>query len=257
MKSKALALCIADALSKCWRVLPRDARTRFIFGLFVLESRGDPAEGLRRLFALQDRLELAVNERAMALGRGEHPKHRLTRYHDFFVERIKDGERVLDVGCGYGAVARSIARARPASKVTGVDYDPLKLSQARAGDNPSNLSFAESDATKSVPDGPWDVVILSNVLEHIKDRVGLLKALIETTKARRFLIRVPLFERDWKLAMRRELGVNYYSDPDHKIEPRQSEFRSETAQAGLAVDELITPWGEIWAMLSPLDRAAQ
>ncbi len=218
---------------------------------------GDPAEGLRRLFALQDRLELAVNERAMALGRGEHPKHRLTHYHDFFVERIKDGDNVLDIGCGYGAVARTVARARPASKVTGVDYDPLKLKQARAGDNPSNLSFVESDATKAVPDGPWDVVILSNVLEHIKDRVGLLKALIETTKARRFLIRVPLFERDWKLAMRRELGVNYYSDPDHKIEPRQSEFRSEAAQAGLAVDELITPWGEIWSMLSPLDKAAQ
>jgi hypothetical protein len=100
------------------------------------------------------------------------------------------------------------------------------------------------------------VVVLSNVLEHIKDRVGLLKALMATTMARRFLIRVPLFERDWKLAMRRELGVNYYSDPDHKIEPRESEFRSEMAQAGLAVDELITPWGEIWAMMSPLERAA-
>ena len=256
MNAKDAALVVANGLSRLWRVLPAKLRENFIFGLFVLESRGDAAEGLRRLFALQDRLELAVNERAMAYGRGEHPKHRLTRYHDFFIERIKDGERVLDVGCGYGAVARSIARAMPASQVTGVDYDPKKLSQARAGDNPPNLSFVESDATKAVPDGPWDVVVLSNVLEHIKDRVGLLKALLATTKARRFLIRVPLFERDWKLAMRRELGVNYYSDPDHKIEPRQSEFRSEMAQAGLAVDELITPWGEIWAMMSPLDRAS-
>jgi SAM-dependent methyltransferase len=256
MNTKNAALVVANGLSRLWRVLPAGARERFIFGLFVLESRGDAAEGLRRLFALQDRLELAVNERAMAFGRGEHPKHRLTRYHDFFIERIKDGEHVLDVGCGYGAVARSIARARPAATVTGVDYDPKKLLQARAGDNPSNLSFVESDATKSVPDGPWDVVVLSNVLEHIKDRVGLLKALMATTMARRFLIRVPLFERDWKLAMRRELGVNYYSDPDHKIEPRESEFRSEMAQAGLAVDELITPWGEIWAMMSPLERAA-
>lgn len=256
MKLKAAGLVFANALSKFWRLLPEGLREGFIFSLFVLESRGDTAEGLRRLFALQDRLELVVNERAMAHGNGEHPKHRLTRYHDFFIERIKDGEHVLDVGCGYGAVARSIARARPAATVTGVDYDPKKLLQARAGDNPSNLSFVESDATKSVPDGPWDVVVLSNVLEHIKDRVGLLKALMATTMARRFLIRVPLFERDWKLAMRRELGVNYYSDPDHKIEPRESEFRSEMAQAGLAVDELITPWGEIWAMMSPLERAA-
>ncbi|HWV40179.1 class I SAM-dependent methyltransferase [Pseudorhodoplanes sp.] len=254
MSSKRAALAVAEGVSRLWRVLPARLRENFIFGLFVLESRGDSAEGLRRLFALQDRLELAVNERAMAFGRGEHPKHRLTRYHDYFIGRIDDGERVLDVGCGYGAVARSIARAKPASKVMGVDYDDGRLAQARAGDNPTNLSFSESDATKTVPDGPWDVVVLSNVLEHIKDRVGLLKALQETTKAKRFLIRVPLFERDWKLAMRRELGVNYYSDPDHKIEPRQSEFRDEMAQAGLTVDELITPWGEIWATMSVANR---
>jgi len=256
MSSESAALAVASGLSRIWWILLAKLRENFIFGLFVLESRGDAAEGLRRRFALQNRLELAVNERAMAFGRGEHPKHpkhpkhRLTRYHDFFIERIADGERVLDVGCGYGAVARSIARARPAATVMGVDYDRGRLGQARAGDNPPNLSFTESDATKSIPDGPWDVVVLSNVLEHIEDRVGLLVALQATTQAKRFLIRVPLFERDWKLAMRRDLGVNYYSDPDHKIEPMQSQFRDETAQAGLKVDQLITPWGEIWAMLS-------
>jgi hypothetical protein len=49
--------------------------------------------------------------------------------------------------------------------------------------------------------------------------------------------------------MRRELGANYFSDPDHKIEPMLSEFRMETNEAGLAVDELMTVWGEIWASL--------
>src|SRR6185437_734916 len=128
------------------------------------------------------------------------------------------------------------------------------LQQARTSDNPSNLTFVESDATKSVPPGPWDVVVLSNVLEHISDRIGFLQALIATTQAKRFLIRVPLFERDWKMAMRRALGANYYSDPDLKIEPTQAEFREETRRAGLAIDELITPWGEIWATLHPATR---
>jgi SAM-dependent methyltransferase len=223
--------------------------------MFVLESRGDDtAQGLARLFVLQDALEHVVNERAMVHGKGEHPKHRLTNYHDYFIERIADGESVLDVGCGYGAVARSIARVRPNSKVVGADYDIVRLSQALASDNPANLSFTETDATKSVPPGPWDVVVLSNVLEHIVDRVGFLTALMATTQAKRFLIRVPHFERDWKLAMRRSVGANYYSDPDHKIEPTQEEFRHETARAGLVVDELITPWGEIWSTLHPKGR---
>jgi SAM-dependent methyltransferase len=256
MNSKSAALSAANALSRMWRLLPSSLRERLVFGLFVLESRGDTAEGLRRLFALQDRLELTVNERAMAHGRGEHPKHRLTRYHDFFIDRIGDADRVLDVGCGYGAVARSIARARPAATVVGVDYDAAKLAQARSGDNPPNLTFVESDATKAVPEGGWDVVVLSNVLEHIRDRVGLLKDLKAVTGAGHFLIRVPHFERDWKLAMRRELGVNYYSDPDHKIEHREAEFRTEMEEAGLVVEEFLTPWGEIWAAMRATGRPA-
>ncbi len=248
---KAIALALANVLASLWRLVPQRLRHVFLKGLFVLESRGDAKSGLARLFSIQDDLEHVVNERALAYGGGEHPKHRLMRYHDFFVDRIRDGERVLDIGCGYGAVARSIAQARPRSVVIGVDNDNGRLGQARSAKNPDNLSFVEADATRSVPPGAWDAVVLSNVLEHIADREGFLKSLIRTTQAKRFLIRVPLFERDWKLPMRREVGANYYSDPDHKIEPMLSEFQAETQAAGLAIDELITPWGEIWASLHP------
>jgi SAM-dependent methyltransferase len=247
---KALMLRVADAIAVLWQLVPARLRHVLLKGLFVLESRGDAARGLKNLFAVQDDLEHVVNERALAFGAGEHPKHRLTRYHDFFVERVGETDRVLDVGCGYGAVARSIAKARSNAVVTGVDYDKGRLAQARGSANPPNLSFVEVDATKSVPPGPWSVVVLSNVLEHIADRPGFLKALVATTGAKRFLIRVPLFERDWKMPMRRELGVNYYSDNDHKIEHTRAEFRADVEQAGLEVDELLTIWGEIWSSLT-------
>jgi SAM-dependent methyltransferase len=252
---KASILRTADVFSLVWRILPGRLRMMLIKGLLVLESRGgDVGAALARLFAVEDDLQHVINERALAYGGGEHPKHRLMRYHEFFVQRIADGERVLDVGCGYGAVARSIARHRPQSVVAGLDNDKGRLAQARIAENPSNLSFIETDATKEVPPGPWDVVVLSNVLEHIVDRIEFLKALIETTNAKRFLIRVPLFERDWKLPMRREVGANFFSDPDHKIEPTLAEFRNEVHAAGLALDELLTPWGEIWASLHPIGR---
>jgi SAM-dependent methyltransferase len=255
---KAMGLKIANLLSLLWRLLPERLRHLLLKGLFVLESRGaDAGAGMKRLFAVQDDLDHVINERAMIYGNGEHPKHRLMRYHDFFIENIADGEKVIDIGCGYGAVARSIARARPGSIVMGVDYDDMKLAQARKSDNPGNLSFTNADATKSVPQGPWDVVVLSNVLEHITDRHAFLTALVDKTQAKRFLIRVPLFERDWRLPMRREVGANYYSDPDHKIEPMRDEFRKETAAAGLVLDDLTTPWGEIWAKLHPGESVRQ
>jgi SAM-dependent methyltransferase len=254
---KAFGLKVANVLALIWQLLPVRLRHLLLKGMFVLESRGpDTGAALKRLFTLQDDLDHVVNERAMIHGNGEHPKHRLMRYHDFFIENISDGQRVIDIGCGYGAVARSIARARPKSQVIGVDYDPKRLAEARARDNPANLSFVEADATQAVPQGPWDVVVLSNVLEHIVDRHAFLTALIDKTKARRFLIRVPLFERDWRLAMRREVGANYYSDPDHEIEPTQEEFRQETAAAGLVVEQLSTPWGEIWSVLRVSDKQA-
>lgn len=245
---KKVLLGLASAAGYVWRLLPGRLRTGAVTGLLVLDSRHpDPAQGLRRLMLARDQLDRVTAERAMALGRGVHPKHELTRYHDFFIDRIRGGERVLDVGCGVGAVARSVACAHPDSAVVGVDYDKPRLAQARAADNPPNLSFIEGDATKDLPEGGFDVVILSNVLEHIVDRPGLLRALRQATGARRFLIRVPHFERDWTMPLRRRLGVNYYSDPDHKIEHTIDEFAAEIGEAGLRARELLTPWGEIWA----------
>ncbi len=245
---KPFLLSVANLLAWVWRLLPGRLRSSLLTGLFVLDSRdANPADGLQRMFALKDRLEWVINERAMAYGKGEHPKHRLTHYHRFFIDRISDGERVLDVGCGYGAVARSIARARLRSVVTGIEMNGIRLAQARSGDNPPNLSFVEGDATREVPPGGWDVVVLSNVLEHLHDRAGFLAKLQDISGASRYLIRVPLFERDWQIPLRRELGANYYSDDDHKIEHRLVEFQAEIEAAGLHVVEIFTLWGEIWA----------
>jgi len=245
---KSSLLLIANAIGWIWCLIPASLRISFLTGLFVLDSRSPaPENGLRRLLILKDTLEWVINERAMVYGGNEHPKHRLMRYHQFFVDRIENGERVLDVGCGYGAVARSIAHERPHCVVTGIDMDERRLAQALAAENPKNLSFIEGDATRKLPYGAWDVIVLSNVLEHVTDRIGFLQRLQSVTGAPRILIRVPLFERDWQMPLRRELGVNYFSDDDHKIEHRLEEFYAELAASNLQAVETLTLWGEIWA----------
>jgi hypothetical protein len=65
------------------------------------------------------------------------------------------------------------------------------------------------------------------------------------------LIRVPFFERDWRLPMRRELGINYFSDPTHRIEHTLAEFAEEIAAGGLTLVEQRLMWGEIWALCRP------
>ena len=249
---RRFVLRLADVLAWLWQLLPERLREGLITGLYVLESRGrDPAPGLRRLATLQDRLEWVFNERAMIYGGGVHPKHRLMRYHDFFVERIPPGSRVLDIGCGYGAVARSIAVGVPGSTVVGVELDKGRLAQARAGSVPSNLSFVEADARRNLPAGPWSVVVLSNILEHIEDRVGFLRDIVRQARPAKVLIRVPLFERDWKVALRKDLGANYFSDPTHFVEHTRAELAREVNSAGLEQTETILLWGEIWTDCRP------
>ncbi len=245
---KRIGLTLANMLSLIWRLIPGRLRSGLLTTLFILDSRNrDPGIGLTRLLLLRDKIDWVINERAMAYGKGEHPKHRLTRYHHFFIQRIQDGDRVLDVGCGYGAVARSIACAHPYCEVVGIDHDEGRLRQALDSNNSPNLYFIKGDATKAVPVGPWNIVVLSNVLEHIVDRTAFLRSLQASTSSPRYLIRVPLFERDWQMALRRELGVDFRSDDDHKIEHTQSEFLAEISAAGLVPLEMQTLWGEIWA----------
>lgn len=246
---KTVILALLRALSLPLALIPRRLRIGFIKGLIATESRiGSPADTLRRQFAILDMIDRVIAERAIAYGGGEHPKHRLMRYHDFFVENIPAGSRVLDVGCGYGAVARSVARSVLDVTVVGIDFDETRIAQAQTADNPPNLRFVLGDALADLPEGPWTTVILSNVLEHIERRVDFLRRLAAVTAAERLLIRVPLFERHWYLPMRRELGIGYFSDTTHYIEHTLDEFAAEMAAADLTVLSQELRWGEIWAI---------
>lgn len=248
---KKYILLFANLIAIFWKIIPNKIRLYFITSIFILESRNKNAKkGIINLFYIKDKLEWIINERAIVIGNGEHPKHYLMNYHQFFIDRIVNGQNVLDVGCGYGSVAFSIAKYHKKSEVLGVDLDNNRLNQAIKNKKLKNLNFYKGDATVELPKGNWQVVVLSNVLEHIADRKSFLENLKKRTKANLFLIRVPLYERDWQIPLREELKINYYNDNDHKIEHKIEEFKKEMKDVRLNIDELYTKWGEIWACCS-------
>jgi SAM-dependent methyltransferase len=209
-------------------------------------SRRPPADGIRELLVLDDHLQRRVDLLAIDLDGGIHAKHRLTGYHEFFVDRVGAGDRVLDVGCGKGELAYDLA-VRTHARVTGLDFEPVKLEFARARFEAPGLEFVEGDALDWDPSQPYDVVVLSNVLEHIAPRVDLLRRLHDRTGARRFLIRVPSIERDWLVALKREVGLDAYGDPTHETEYTVDQLHAELGAAGLRVADLVQRWGELWA----------
>jgi SAM-dependent methyltransferase len=210
-----------------------------------------PAESLRFLLRLDNALYEATGQVGVAYeGGGGHPRHRLIPYHDFFVSRLAPGQRVLDVGCNTGLLARAMAEGAGA-RVTGVDLEAGLIATARR-DNPHPLvEYLVGDALTDLPQGEFEVIVLSNLLEHLPQRVAFLRDLLESHRPQRLLIRLPLFERDWRVPLKRELGVEWRLDRTHHTEYTLESFAAEMAQAGLEVVYMEARWGEIWAEARP------
>jgi len=209
-----------------------------------------PDKGLRLLFQTEDVLYPAEGDLAVRYGGGVHTKHRHIRYHDFFLDRVHRGERILDIGCGNGAVAFDLA-VRGGARVFGVDLNEQNIHTARTLHDHPDVHYAVGDATAMEPGDPVDVVVLSNVLEHIADRRGLLRRIRRVIKPMRILLRVPLFERDWRIPLRRELGIECRLDPTHETEYSVESFVEELRVSGYTLGHLEVRWGEIWAEARP------
>ncbi len=209
-----------------------------------------PREALKFLFRLDAFLYAHQGQQSVAYGNGLHSKHRHIRYHDYFVERLSEGETVLDIGCGNGALAHSMA-SRAGARVTAVDLEPSNIEVARDRHDHPGVTYIVGDALTDLPAGRFDTVVMSNVLEHLPERPAFLRRAMASSGAARILLRVPTFERDWRVPLKQELEVEWRLDPTHYTEYRLDEFAEELEQAGLQTTDQRVNWGEIWAEARP------
>jgi 2-polyprenyl-3-methyl-5-hydroxy-6-metoxy-1,4-benzoquinol methylase len=186
-----------------------------------------------------------VSHFAIKAERGLHPKHRLMNYHQFFLDNINASDSVLDIGSNNGALTYEVAKK--ARKVMGVEIDEAPLAKARANRELPNLTYVNGDATKHFTDEKFDVVILSNVLEHIEDRKQFL--LDVKHLAPKFLIRVPMIDREWPVLYKKELGLEWRLDSTHFTEFTLASFTKELREAGYSIKESSVQFGEIWAVV--------
>ena len=176
---------------------------------------------------------------------GLHPKHRLINYHQFFLENVNMGDVVLDIGCGNGALTFDLAKK--AKKVIGVDFNERSIQVAKERYSAPNIEYIVSDVAKHNFTQEFDAIVLSNVLEHIEDRVAFLKKL--RGLARKILVRVPMVNRDWITLYKKELGVGYKLDKTHYVEYTLESFKNEIEKAGYKMKNYSIQFGEIWAVI--------
>ncbi len=89
------------------------------------------------------------------------------------------GERVLDVACGTGVLARLSAKyVAPGGKVVGLDINPGMVATARSLPSTSGVSleWMEGNAVAmSLPGGAFDLVLCQQGLQFFPDRLAALR----------------------------------------------------------------------------------
>jgi len=186
-----------------------------------------------------------ANMLACKLEGGTHPKHRIMRYHEWFMQRIRPDMDVLDIGSSRGELTFDLSKA--AKSVTGVEIDENNYRYALNNNSGSNIEYILGDINQIDLEKEFDVVVMSNVLEHIEDRAKILNKVNRLTKdSGKLLIRVPAFDRWWWIPYKKEIGVEWRSDASHFIEYTEEGLRQELKEADFKILSLEKMWGEIY-----------
>ncbi|MBI4179195.1 class I SAM-dependent methyltransferase [bacterium] len=164
---------------------------------------------------------------------GVHAKHRFSPREDWFRPWLGREDTVIDLGCAHGKILHALAPH--IRRGIGLDHNPEHIRTARTRFQAPNIQFYEGEIESS----PWpfddraDGVILSHVLEHVEDSVGLLRRL----NTRRVLILVPGTD-DWISQLKHELGYDRFRDDDHKREYGREDLIREVEAAGFSVRDI-------------------
>jgi SAM-dependent methyltransferase len=187
---------------------------------------------------------------AIVMNDGVHPKYDIIKYNDFYISQVGKEENVMDVGSGTGTTAFAVAPY--VKKIVGVEIDEPKMLKSRERYQHPNLKFVCGDVTKDfdlmheeMPN--VDKIMLSNVLEHIEDRVTFLKHLSKVSDT--IILRVPMISRDWNSVYKKQLGFEYRLDPTHFIEFTLESLTEEVTLAGWHIESHSVQFGEFWGVI--------
>ncbi|MGE0448223.1 MAG: class I SAM-dependent methyltransferase [Vicinamibacterales bacterium] len=161
----------------------------------------------------------------------------------------KRTDRVLDCGCGLGWSLVVMGAACPC-RLVGIDVDPRRLAHAAEVCGRTTPLAAASAAALPFPDGSFDAVLITEVLEHIEDDRRALREVVRIVKPGGLVaitvpnVRYP-FWWDPVNRIREWLGLSPVRQgffggiwTDHVRLYSRDDITTLAADAGLAVDDV-------------------
>lgn len=105
---------------------------------------------------------------------------------DYVLEKADGlfGKKVLDVGCGGGILAESMAVE--GADVTGLDMgaEPLEVARLHASETRTSVSYIQSTVEEHAQEHPgrYDVVTCMEMLEHVPDPLSVIRSCAKLVK---------------------------------------------------------------------------
>ena len=102
----------------------------------------------------------------------------IKRHADRLLGTSLEGLDILDIGCGGGLLAEPLARL--GAHVTGIDASEGAINAARDHAKRAGLDINyRHDTAENLADtgASFDIIIASEVIEHVNDRIGFLKTM--------------------------------------------------------------------------------
>jgi SAM-dependent methyltransferase len=100
--------------------------------------------------------------------------------------------RVLELGCGTGAVISECQRRELGQRFTAIDFSADAIAHLKAHGSGIECIRADINDPSVRIEGHFDVVILSHVLEHLEDPLTLLRSLRQRIDFTHLIAEVPL-----------------------------------------------------------------
>jgi YD repeat-containing protein len=158
----------------------------------------------------------------------ERSRRRHRYYYDYLARvlrvRVPAGQRVLDLGCGGGHL---LAALQPSGGV-GVDVSRPALCAAEERYGGRGLTFLEGDLSDpevlARAGGPFDAILLVNVVTHLTDVQAALEALHAVSHARTRVL-IYSYSRLWQplLRLAEVLGMKHRQPPESWLPPEEIE----------------------------------
>lgn len=84
------------------------------------------------------------------------------------VQSLPQKSKILDYGCGAGAIIKAVKKARPDLDCYGIDFSSVAINQAKSTSSDINFKIFNGEST-SYDDNFFDCIIMLEVLEHVSD----------------------------------------------------------------------------------------